>query len=112
MSNSSKSGWKTFWKWAYRLRSVILAIPVALGALVLAIHNQARLPSMVGLNLQANGEYALMVGKSIAVLGPLVVTAACLLMMFCSRKVLYPWLISLFSLALPLMVYFTNMFPG
>lgn len=112
MSNSSKSGWKTFCKWAYRLRSVILAIPVALGALVLAIHNQARLPSMVGLNLQANGEYALMVGKSIAVLGPLVVTAACLLMMFCSRKVLYPWLISLFSLALPLMVYFTNMFPG
>ena len=112
MSNTSKSRWKSFWKWAYRLRSVILGIPVALGAVILAIHNQARLPDMVGLNLQASGEYALMVGKGIAVLGPVAVTAVCLLMMFCSRKVLYPWLISLFSLALPLLVYFTNTFPG
>lgn len=112
MSNTSKSGWRSFWKWAYRLRSVILAVPVALGAVILAIHNQARLPDMVGLNLQASGEYAMMVGKGIAVLGPVAVTAVCLLMMFCSRKVLYPWLISLFSLALPILVYITNTFPG
>ena len=101
---------KTFWKWAYRLRSVILAIPVAFGAVVLAIMNQAKLPAQVGINLQANGEYAQMVGKGVAVLGPLAVTAVCLLMMFCSRKVLYPWLISLFSLALPLVILLTNAF--
>ena len=103
---------KAFWKWAYRLRSVILAIPVAIGAVVLAIYNQANLPDMVGINIQATGEYAQMIGKGIAVLGPLAVTAVCLLMMFCSRKVLYPWLISLFSLALPLLIYITNTFPG
>ena len=103
---------KAVWKWVYRLRSVILAIPVALGAVILAIHNQANLPDMVGINIQASGEYAQMIGKGVAVLGPLAVTAVCLLMTFCSRKVLYPWLISLFSLALPLLIYFTNTFPG
>ena len=108
--NEKKEQRKAFWKWVYRLRSVILAIPVAFGAVVLAIMNQAKLPAQVGINLQANGEYAQMVGKGVAVLGPLAVTAVCLLMMFCSRKVLYPWLISLFSLALPLVILLTNAF--
>lgn len=101
---------RAWWKWAYRLRSVILAIPVAAGAVILALINQVKLPAQVGINLQANGEYAQMVGKGVAVLGPLAVTAVCLLMMFCSRKVLYPWLISLFSLALPLVILLTNAF--
>ena len=103
---------KAWWKWAYRLRSVILAIPVAAGAVIIAIFNQANLPDSVGLNIQATGEYAQMVSKSVAVFGPLAVTAVCLLMVFCSRKVLYPWLISLFSLALPILIYITNSFPG
>ena len=103
---------KSIWKWVYRLRSVILAIPVAVGAVALALHNQAKLPDAVGINIQASVEYAEMVVKSVAVLGPLAVTAVCLLMVFCSRKVLYPWLISLFSLALPLLIYITNVFPG
>ena len=103
---------KAIWKWVYRLRSVILAIPIAIGAIVLAIFNQANLPEAVGINIQATGEYAQTVGRSVAVFGPLAVTAVCLLMVFCSRKVLYPWLISLFSLALPLLIYITNIFPG
>lgn len=103
---------KILWKWAYRLRSVILAIPVAAGAVILALHNQVRLPANVGINIQASGEYAQTIGKGVAVLGPLALTAVCLLMVFCSRKVLYPWLISLFSLALPILIYITNVFPG
>ena len=101
---------KSFWKWAYRLRSVILAIPVAAIAAFLAIYNEATLPSKVGINLQANGEYAQMVSREVAVFGPLAVTAVCLLMTFCSKKVLYPWLISLFSLVLPLVILLTNAF--
>lgn len=104
--------WKNLWKWVYRLRSVVLAIPVILGAVVLAIHNQAKLPARVGFDLQATGAYAQMVGRSVAVFGPLAVTAVCLLMMFCSRKVLYPWLVSLLSLALPILIYITNTFQG
>jgi multidrug efflux pump subunit AcrB len=114
-NQEKKTGAGTFkavCKWIYRLRSVILAIPVAIGAIVLAIHNQANLPETVGINIQASGEYAETVTRSVAVFGPLAVTAVCLLMVFCSKKVLYPWLISLFSLALPLLIYITNIFPG
>ena len=103
---------KAIWKWAYRLRSVVLAVPVAVGAVIIAIHNQARLPGTVGFNMQASGEYAFVMAKPIAVLGPVAITAVCLLMTFCSRKVLYPWLISLFSLLFPIFIYFTNTFPG
>lgn len=103
---------KSLWRWAYKLRSIVLAVPVALGAVVLAIFNQINLPDVVGINIQASGEYADTVSKGVAVLGPLALTAVCLLMVFCSRKVLYPWLISLFSLALPLLIYITNFFPG
>lgn len=101
---------KSLWKWAYRLRSVILAIPVAAGAVFLAIYNEATLPAKVGINLQSSGEYAQMVSREVAVFGPLAVTAVCLLMTFCSKKVLYPWLISLFSLVLPLVILLTNAF--
>lgn len=103
---------KYLWSWVYKLRSIVLAVPVAVGAVVLAIFNQINLPDVVGINIQASGEYADTVSKAVAVLGPLALTAVCLLMVFCSRKVLYPWLISLFSLALPLLIYITNFFPG
>ena len=106
--NNAPGKTTSFWKWIYRLRSVFLAIPVAAVAVILAIHNQAMLPDMVGFSLQASGEFAYLVSKSIAVLGSLAVTAVCLLMTFCSRKVLYPWLISVFSLVLPLVIYLTN----
>ena len=107
-----KMGWKALLQWAYKLRSVLLAIPIAVGAVILAIFNQANLPDVVGINMQASGEYAETISKAVAVLGPLALTAVCLLMMFISRKVLYPWLISLFSLVLPLLLYVTNFFPG
>lgn len=100
------------WKRLYRIRSILLAIPVILGSVILAIYNNIKLPDYVGIDLQASGEYAYTVGKAVVVMGPLAVTAVCLLMMFCSRKVLYPWLISLFSLTLPLLILFTNIFPG
>lgn len=77
-------------RWAYKLRSVLLSIPVGVAAVSLAIRNMAKLPEQVGLNLQASGEYAMMVGRGVAVMGPLAVTAVCLLMMFSSRRVVYP----------------------
>ena len=98
--------------WIYRLRGVLLAIPVAAIAIRLAMDNKERLPEVVGINLQQTGEYAMMVTRNVAVMGPLAVTAVCLLLMFMSRRVLYPWLISLFSLVLPWLIYITNVFPA
>ena len=96
--------------WIYKLRGLILGIPVAVAAVVMAINNQMKLPDAVGISLLASGEYSQMVDKSVAVLAPLALTGICLVFVFCSRKVLYPWLISLFSLVLPLLILFINSF--
>ena len=99
-------------RWIYRMRSVLLAIPVAVAAVILAMRNAVNLPAQVGINLQTSGEYALEISRILAVMGPLAVTAVCLLLMFCSRRVIYPWLISLFSLILPVLILITNTFPA
>ena len=98
--------------WAFRLRKFVMAAPVVYLALKFAMDNMERLPDMVGLNLQSSGEFALLVSKGYAVAGPLGVTVFCLFLMFCSRKTLFPWVISSFSLALPWLIYLTNLYPG
>ena len=100
------------YKWGYKLRSILLAIPVVFFSVVLAMRNLAVLPAKVGFDLQASGEFAYTVDKTVAVMGPLAVTAVCLLLMFISKKVTYPWLISMFSLVLPIVIYVVNTFPG
>lgn len=102
--------------WVYRVimrfRKLFLTIPVVYGAVKLAMYNREHLAEQVGLNLLENGEYAYTVARDVAVMGPLAVTAACLLLMFCSRKTLYPWLISMFSLVVPILILVTNIFPS
>ena len=94
----------------YHLRKVVLAVPVVIVAVMLATHNMNALPASVGIDLQANGEFAQTISREMAVYGPLAVTGGCLLMMVFSRKVIYPWLISIFTLVLPLMIMLLNFF--
>lgn len=96
--------------WIFRLRALFMAIPVVYAALKLARVSHELLPDMVGLNLLANGSFSYMITKQTAVYGPLLITFGCLLMAVFSRKTLYPWLISIFSLALPLLLLITNSF--
>ena len=96
----------------YRLRKVFLAVPVIYYALKLATYNAEHLPADVGLNLQSSGEFAITIARSLAVMGPMGLTFACLLLMFCSRKVLYPWAISIFTLALPILLLVSNIYPS
>jgi hypothetical protein len=103
---------KTIWSYIYRLRVAILAVPVAVGAVYLAVTNMAKLPDSVGINLLENGEFSMMVPKLVAVLGPLGVTALSIILMIGARKTLYPWLISLFTLVLPILIYVTNVYPA
>ena len=103
---------KVIGKWIYRLRGLLMAIPVAVAALYLALQNMARLPEEVGINLLANGQYEYLVSRGLAVLVPLVVTGVCLVMMFLSRRTIYPWIISIFSLVLPWLIWITNVFPA
>ena len=99
-------------RWAYKLRSILLSIPVAVVALALAVRNLTQLPTEVGINLLSNGEYQWVISRGVAAIVPLVITAVCLVMMFLSKKVLYPWLVSVFSLALPLVLWLSNIFPN
>lgn len=95
----------------YHMRSVFLAIPVAYYALKLAAYNMKHLPEDVGINLLSNGEFAATISRELAVMGPLVVTAACIVLMFASRKALYPWAVSIFTLVLPVLLLISNQYP-
>lgn len=96
----------------FRLRKIVMAAPVVYFALQLAAYNREHLPQEVGIDLQSTGEFARMISRDLAVMGPLGLTAACLLLMFCSRKAMYPWAVSIFTLVLPLLVLITNLYPA
>ena len=96
----------------YRLRSVVLAIPVVFVALRLAAYNSDHLPLLVGLDLQSTGEFARTISRQTAVTFPLFLTGGCLVLTFLSKKTLYPWLISVFSLVIPVLLLITNMYPA
>ena len=89
--------------WLFRLRKFIMAAPVVYAAIRLASYNGQHLPEQVGLDLQSTGEFAMTVSRQ---------TAACLLLMFCSRKAMYPWAISIFTLALPVLLLVSNVYPS
>ena len=91
---------------------MILAAPVAAIAVGLAIVNLIKLPALVGLDLQSNGEFSIEILREVAVLCPLIVTALCLLLMFSSKRTLTPWMVSVFSLILPVLLLITNTFPA
>ncbi len=96
----------------FHLRKLILAAPVVYYALRLAAYNMEHLPEEVGINLQSSGAFAMTIARNVAVMGPLGLTAACLLLMFCSRKALYPWAVSVFTLTLPLLLLLSNLYPA
>lgn len=119
MTSSKEDGnlFKVICVWVYKLRSVFLSIPVAFAAVVLAIKNYSELPQMMNLYGPSFGSEGLSiemiyVDHNLLVFGPLLITAVCILMVLCSKRVSFPWLISVFSLVLPLFFSFVNTFPG
>lgn len=96
------------YRFCFRMRKIVMAAPVVYYALRFARENAQRLPESVGLNMQSSGEFAVMVTREYAIYGPLGVTAFCLMLMFFSRKAVFPWVISIFSLVLPWLIYLTN----
>ena len=107
-----KQIFKKAWPWIWQLRKVLLAIPVVYLMLYFARLNWNVLPDSVGLHLQTTGDYARYITKEMAVYTPLGITGGCLAMMFVSRKTLYPWMICMFSMLLPLLILVTNIFPS
>lgn len=98
--------------WLFRLRKFVMAAPVVYYAVKLAKYNMEHLPEEVGINLQSTGEFAQMISRNSAVMGPFALTCGCLLLMFCSRKAMYSWAIAIFTLALPLLLLLSNVYPA
>ena len=98
--------------WLFRLRKFVMAAPVIYYALKLAAYNREHLPEQVGVSLQSSGAFANTISRQVAVMTPLGVTAACLVLMFASRKALYPWAVSLFTLLLPILLLVSNLYPA
>lgn len=107
-----KEIWKKAWPWIWQSRKLLLAIPVVYLMMYFARLNWNVLPEQVGLHLQTSGEYARYISKELAVYGPMGVTGGCLVMMFLSRKTLYPWMICMISMLLPLLILVSNIFPS
>ena len=103
-----KSGWKVWMRRIWRLRGLVLSVPVFWVALKLAMANLARLPEQVGIDLQTTGEFGWIITRNWAVFGPFGVTLFCLLLTSCARKPLVPWVISIFTLLLPILIWLTN----
>ena len=100
------------WNYVMKFKKLFLCIPVAVFAIILAIRNLFSLPALVGIALAANGDFSFEMIREIAVLAPLLVTGLCLLFVFMSKRTLTPWLVSVFSLILPLWILFINTFPA
>lgn len=103
---------KKNWRWSYELRKVVMAAPVVIAMLSLANECRQRLPEMVGINLLANGDFQQLIARETAISATMAITVICLVFMFLSRKTVYPWLISLMSLLLPILLIVTNVFPA
>ena len=96
----------------YKLRKLCMAVPVLLVLFKLTYKNLTELPEQVGFLLQQDGTFAVTVSREFALFGPAALTLGCLLLMFLSKKALQPWIVSIFSLTLPLLIWLTNLFPG
>lgn len=94
----------------YRMRKVFLAVPLLAAAIYLAARNNSQLPAQVGFLLQDTGTFARMYPRALAVWVPFGVTATCIGMMFLSRKCLYPWLVGVLSLLIPILLLAVNQF--
>lgn len=114
--NEKQSTFTYICHWVYKLRSVFMAIPVLTAAVILAIRNSRNLPEKIAVYFPSFSAEKVIIkltelDRGTAVVIPLLLTIACLALMFCSKRTVYPWIISIFTLVLPLFFLFIGMYP-
>ena len=114
----------TLCKYIFRLRALFMAIPVAVIAVIEAMINTSRLPdtleyATIGLDFDATqtlfGPFVMHIeqlSRETAVMGPLMLTAACLVFTIFSKRTLFPWIISIFTLVVPVLLYLMTQYPA
>ena len=103
-------GVKSTGQFIYYFRKVFIAIPVIIAALLIARYAGANLPEQVGLILGRDGSFSMMMGRGRFILCSMLLTGCVLLLMFFSRKIFYPWLISIVTLFFPIAIILLNQF--
>lgn len=96
----------------FHMRKIFLTLPVVWLAFKVCSYAKEMLPDAVGVWLLENGDYAFTLGANAALTSCLAVTAACLVLMYLSRRTILPWVVSMFTLVLPVMLVLTNMYPS
>lgn len=99
-------------RWGFELRKLIMGAPVVLAMLALANECRRRLPETVGIILLESGDFERLISRDVAILATMIITSACLVFMLVSKKTVYPWLVSIMSLLLPILLIVTNIFPA
>jgi hypothetical protein len=111
------------WKAIYGLRGILLSAPVAAAALLIASWAQNNLPEVVEIThvmIDPKAENPLfglfvmttdLITRDVAIFAPLALTGVCLICTIFSKRTLYPWLISVFTLCLPIVMYLLNTYP-
>jgi hypothetical protein len=114
----------TLCKYIFRLRALFMAIPVAVIAVIEAMINTSRLPdtleyATIGLDFDATqtlfGPFVMHIeqlSRETAVMGPLMLTAACLVFTIFSKRTLFPWIVSIFTLVVPVLLYLMTQYPA
>lgn len=110
------------WKYIYTLRGVIVSLPVLTAAIILAAKCGTDLPATVTVTLpgidthSAESLFGFLVyhteyvARGTAIMASMVLTIACLLLTICSKRILYPWVISVFTLTVPVFLLVTNVY--
>ena len=96
----------------FHMRKIFLTLPVVWLAYKVCSYAKEMLPDAVGVWLLESGDYAFTLGIEAALISCLAVTAACLVLMYLSRRTILPWIVSIFTLVLPIMLVLTNMYPS
>ena len=111
------------WKYIYMFRGILISVPVAIAAAVVASWGRKNLPEMVEIThvlVDKDADGALFglfvmtteqISRDVAIGVPLLLTAICLVFTILSKRTLYPWLISVLTLCLPIVMYLLNTYP-
>jgi len=103
---------KSFFSILYRYRSVFLTVATVIFAIFFYSFIKGRLPEMVGINLQSDGTFSHYISRDLAVNQSFMLTALSLVFVLISKKTLYPWLISMFTFVIPILILVTNNMAG
>ena len=103
-------GIRTAGAFCFKYRKIFLSVPVLVCAVYLLQYNLGHLPARVGLLLNSQGGFSWMVSRKAAVWFPFGISMLCLGMMWLSKKTFYPWLVSMVTMFLPVMICFINTF--